>query len=418
MNIEKYLTHMAEQGASDMFFTTGAPPSIKVQGVLTPISKTRLVPGVTAKIAETLMNEDQREEFEENLEMNLGISMTDWGRFRVNIYRQRGEVSLVIRYINSQIPSIEDLNLPYGLTDLVMHNTGLVLLVGSTGSGKSTTLASMLNYRNHERADHILTVEDPIEFTYSHAKSIVGQREVGIDTKSYQNALREAMREAPNVILIGEIRDKATMEAALSFADTGHLVLSSLHAVNSNQALDRIINFFPPEARNHILMDLSLNLRGIVSQRLLIGVDGKRLPAVEVMLNSTYLSELIRRGEISEMKEMMEKSSEAGMQTFDSSLFELFKTGKIDRETALDNADSRTNLEWRLNFGKQSGETPEYVPPEEQQHKSEEDTKTDVEQDNADLLESLTSYDSFDDSDMDGFLDDLVNFDDSKVDQE
>lgn len=416
MNIEPYLTHMAEKGASDMFFTTGAPPSVKIQGVLKPLSKTRLQPGATAKIADALMSEEQRNLFAENLEMNLGLSMKDYGRFRINIYRQRGEVSLVIRYINSQIPSFEELNLPESLSELVMYKTGLVLLVGSTGSGKSTSLASMLNYRNHERADHILTVEDPIEFTYNHARSIVGQREVGIDTKSYENALREAMREAPDVILIGEIRDKRTMEAALGFADTGHLVLSSLHAVNANQALDRIINFFPPEGRNHILMDLSLNLRGIVSQRLLIGVEGTRIPAVEVMLNSTYISELIKRGEIGEIKEIMEKSSEAGMQTFDASLFELFKNGSIDRETALTNADSRTNLEWRMNFGKQGNDTPDYEPTDNSASEEVEPGASADEDDNEELLASLTSYDSYDDSDMDGFLDDLTDYDESKVD--
>lgn len=423
MNIEPYLRHMAKLGASDMFFTTGAPPSVKIQGVMQPMSKSILEPGMVAKIADAVMNEDQKAIFEEECEMNLGISMVDLGRFRVNIYMQRGECSMVIRYINSQIPNVEELNLPPVLHELVMHKTGLILLVGSTGSGKSTTLAAMLNYRNHQCANHILTVEDPIEFTYTHAKSIVGQREVGIDTKSYQNALREAMREAPDVILIGEIRDRYTMESALSFADTGHLVLSSLHAVNSNQALDRIINFFPPEARNHILMDLSMNLRAIISQRLLVDVEQKRVPAVEVMINSTYISELIRKGELNEIKEIMTKSTDGGMQTFDSALYELYAQGRIEKETALSNADSRTNLEWQMNFGKSGDNTPEYEPgmPGESKEGANGSgngaaaTSSDSGDDDAELFENLTSNDSYDDPDADGFLDDLVDFDESKV---
>jgi len=408
---------MAKLGASDMFFTTGAPPSVKVQDVMQPMSKSVLEPGQVAKIADAVMNEEQREIFAEDCEMNLGISMADLGRFRVNIYMQRGEVSMVIRYINSNIPDVAALNLPPVLNDLVMLKTGLILLVGSTGSGKSTTLAAMLNFRNHNAANHILTVEDPIEFTYTHAKSIVGQREVGIDTKSYQSALREAMREAPDVILIGEIRDRGTMESALSFADTGHLVLSSLHAVNSNQALDRIINFFPPEARNHILMDLSMNLRSIISQRLLVDVDGKRVPAVEVMINSSYVSELIRKGEIAEIKEVMTKSTDDGVQTFDGALFELFSEGRIDRETALSNADSRTNLEWQMNFGKGNNSEPEYQPPAPAQDDDGQPERPapSQEEENEELLENLTSNESFEDASTEGFLDDLIDFDDSKV---
>lgn len=363
MNIEPYLKYMAKQGASDLFLTTAAAPSIKIQGELKPISDTKLQPGVTREIAYTLMSSEQVETFEQELEMNLGMSIPEVGRYRINIYMQRGEVSLVIRYINSKIPTVEELNLPPILKKMVMHKTGLVLLVGATGTGKSTSLASMVDFRNHTKAGHILTVEDPIEFTYSHDKSIVGQREVGIDTLSYDNALREAMREAPDVILIGEIRDRETMQAALQFADTGHLVLSSLHAVNANQALDRIINFFPPEARNHILMDLSLNLRGIVSQRLVMGKDQKRIPAVEVLLNTPYISELIHRGEVGEIKEVMEKSGTSGMQTFDASLYDLYKSKKITLEDALSHADSRSNLEWRINFGGTSDDTLQQVKP-------------------------------------------------------
>ena len=351
MKIDSYLHYMADKDASDLYLTTGAPVSIKIQGEVMPVAEAALKPGVTRRVAEEIMSAEQRAEFDASKEMNLGLSIPDVGRFRVNIYMQRGEVSLVIRYISSQIPAIDKLLLPAILKKLVMHKSGLVLMVGSTGTGKSTTLASMIDYRNTIRSGHILTIEDPIEFTFTHKKSIVGQREVGIDTLSYQSALREAMREAPDVIMIGEIRDSETMQAALNFADTGHLVLSTLHAVNSNQALDRIINLFPTGARNKILQDLSLNLRSIVSQRLLKGVQAKRVPAVEVLINSPFVAELIVQGKIGQIKEIMEKSSAVGMQTFDQSLLELFEAGVIGREEALSNADSRNNLEWRMNFG-------------------------------------------------------------------
>lgn len=349
--LEPYLRLMAEKEASDLFFTTGAPPSIKVNGELRPVSKKVLEPGQGKKIAYSIMDERQREDFEDNMEMNLGLSVSQIGRFRVNIYRQRGEVSMVIRYIKSRIPEIEELNLPEVLKELMNEQKGLILMVGSTGSGKSTSLAAMLDYRNATQAGHILTIEDPIEFVYQHKKSIVGQREVGLDTHSYENALREAMREAPNVILIGEVRDQETMEAAITYADTGHLCMSTLHAVNANQALDRIINLFPPEQKNQILMDLSLNLKAIISQRLVPAKEGGRVPAVEVMINTSYISELIRKGEMHEIKETMEKGGQEGMQSFDQSLFDLFKHGKIELSDAMKHADSRTNLEWKINFG-------------------------------------------------------------------
>jgi twitching motility protein PilU len=351
MNITPYLKLMAERNASDLYFTTGAPASVRIEGETKPVSRTVLEPGLTKRIAYSIMDERQIKEFEVTKEMNLGLSVAQVGRFRVNVYMQRGEVSMVIRFIKCQIPSMEQLNLPPVLKDLVLHKNGLMLTVGSTGSGKSTTLAAMIDYRSEQRSGHILTIEDPIEYVFSHRKSIIGQREVGLDTLNYENALREAMREAPDMIMIGEVRDRHTMEAAIAYADTGHLCLTTLHAVNANQALDRVINFFPPEAKRQILMDLSLNLRGIVSQRLVLGTDGKRVPAVEVLVNTPYISELITKGQLADIKGVMEKGAVNGMQTFDQSLYELYKVKKISLQEALANADSRGNLEWRINFG-------------------------------------------------------------------
>jgi twitching motility protein PilU len=349
--LDPYLKLMSDKEASDLYFTTGAPPSIKIQGVIKPVSKTRLEPGMVKKLAYGLLNQRQQEEFEDSLELNLGVSRKGMGRFRVNVYMQRGEVSMVIRFIKSRIPRIEELGLPIVLKDVVMEKNGLVLMVGATGSGKSTSLAAMINHRNRSAPGHILTIEDPIEYVFEHQECIVGQREIGLDTHSYENALREAMREAPDVIMIGEVRDLETMEAAITYADTGHLCLSTLHAVNANQALDRIINLFPPEQKNQILMDLSLNLKAVISQRLVPAKGGGRIAAVEVMIITPYISELIRKGEMSDIKEVMEKGGKAGMQTFDQSLFSLFKDGRVEKQDALANADSRTNLEWRINFG-------------------------------------------------------------------
>lgn len=353
--LDPYLKLMAEKDASDLFFTTGAPPSVKINGKLHPISKNKLAPGQIKKLTYSFLNESQISDFEKNLELDMGLSIPDLGRFRVNVYLQRGEVSMVIRFIRSGIPQVDELGLPPVLKKLILEKTGLILMVGATGSGKSTSLAAMIDHRNANIAGHILTIEDPIEFVFRHKKSIVGQREVGLDTLNYSNALRQAMREAPDMIMIGEVRDQETMEAAITYADTGHLCVSTLHAVNANQALDRIINMFPPEHKNQILMDLSLNLNAILSQRLIPDKLGGRVPAVEVMLNTPYISELIRKGEMNEIKEIMEKGGESGMQTFDQSLFELFRNGKIEWEAALDNADSRTNLEWKLNFGGGAG---------------------------------------------------------------
>jgi twitching motility protein PilU len=354
--LDPYLKLMSEKEASDMFFTTGAPPSIKIQGVIRPVSKAPLEAGMVRKLAYTLLNERQIQTFEDQLELNLGVSRAGMGRFRVNIYMQRGEASMVIRFIKSKIPKIDELGLPAVLKNLVTEKNGLILMVGATGSGKSTTLAAMIDHRNSSAPGHILTIEDPIEFVYEHNKCIIGQREIGLDTHSYENALREAMREAPDVILIGEIRDLETMEAGITYADTGHLCLSTLHAVNANQALDRVINLFPPEQKNQILMDLSLNLKAIISQRLVPSKTGGRVAAVEVMVNTPYIAELIRKGDLSGIKEIMEKSGKAGMQTFDQSLFTLFKAGRIDLQDALSYADSRTNLEWKINFGGGVGE--------------------------------------------------------------
>lgn len=349
--LEPYLKIMAEKQASDLFFVTGAPPNMKLDGRTGPMARNPLKTGQVQKLAYSLLNDEQVQDFEVNREMNLGFTLVDVGRFRVNIFVQRSEVSMVIRYIKWEIPSIEELNLPQILKEIVMEKTGLVLVVGSTGSGKSTTLASMLNYRNGVEGGHILTIEDPIEFVFRHNKSVISQREVGIDTLSYENALREALREAPEVIMIGEARDRETMQAAINYADTGHLCLTTLHAVNSNQAMDRMMNMFPTDMRDQLLMDLSLNLKAVVSQRLVPAMNGKQACAVEIMRNSPYIAELLREGNFNEIKEIMAKGDTVGMQTFDQSLYDLYKADRISIKSALAYADSSTNLEWKINFG-------------------------------------------------------------------
>ncbi len=344
MDIAAYLKLMSEKNASDLFFSTGAPVNIKIEGMVSALGDQLLQPGAVKQLAYSIINDEQKKTFEESLELNLAISVHDVGRFRVNIYRQRGEVAMVIRYIKSRIPSIEELHLPAILKEFVMEPRGLILLVGATGSGKSTTLAAMIDHRNCNKTGHILTIEEPIEFIHRHKKSVVDQREIGQDTLSYSNALKNALREAPDVILIGEIRDRETMQHAIAYAETGHLCLSTLHANTANQTLDRIINFFPDSAHHQLLQDLSLNLQAVISQRLVPGVDSKRVPAVEIMVKSPYISELIEKGDIDGIKEVMERSSDVGMQTFDQSLYELYSAGKITMEQALDNADSRNNL--------------------------------------------------------------------------
>ena len=334
-----------------MYFTTGAPVSVRIEGIMRPVGKSMLNPGMTKKLAYDLLTPAQINDFEKNLELNLGVSYTGLGRFRINVYMQRGEVSMVIRYIKADIPGIDELGLPEIYKSMIMRKKGLILVVGATGMGKSTSLASMLDHRNMTEHGHILTVEDPIEFMFRHKKSIVSQREVGLDTLSFDNALREAMREAPDVIMIGETRDRETMEAALRYADTGHLCLTTLHATNAYQTLDRMLNYFPGDDHNQVLMDMSLNLNCVLAQRLVKAEDGSRVVAIEVMVNTPYISKLIRDGNFHEIKDVMEKGSDAGMITFDQSLLELYKAGRISLKAALVNADSSSELEWKINFG-------------------------------------------------------------------
>ena len=349
--IDPYLKLMAQKGASDLFFITGAPISIKVDGRVQPLSSAPLKPDEVAQIAAEIMTPEQQATLQNDLSANFGISRPDVGRYRINVYHQRGQVAMVIRHIRLTIPTIQELGLPLVLKDFVMHRNGLVLIVGSTGSGKSTTLAAMIDHRARHETGHILTVEDPIEFLLPHRLSIVGQREVGLDTPSYELALQDGMREAPDVIMVGEVRSRETMRQALNYADTGHLVLTTLHATSANQALDRLIHMFPEDFRGQILTDLSLNLRAIVAQRLLQTPEGKRVAAVEVLVNTPFVSELIREDKVGEIKEAMQKGSKDGMQTFDQALYRLYKEGKVELEEALSKADSRADLEWRLSFG-------------------------------------------------------------------
>jgi twitching motility protein PilU len=354
VDMTPYFRLMADKDASDMFFCTGTEPHIKIQGVIRPVGTQKLAPGDVKEMAYSMMTDEQAKEFENTLEMNFAVPLKGVGRFRVNIFRQRGECSIVIRYIRTTIPTFEQIGLPDVLGDVVMEKRGLILVVGATGSGKSTTLASMIGHRNRNSSSHILTIEDPLEFVHKHERSIVQQREVGIDTLSYENALKNALREAPDVILIGEIRDMETMKHAINYAETGHLCLATLHANNANQALDRIINFFPEILHRQLLMDLSLNLRAIISQRLLPTKDAGRVPAVEVMINSPYISDLINKGEIGSIKDAMRDSNEKGTITFDQALLGLYRSGKITEEDALMNADSRNDLSLAIRLGDDS----------------------------------------------------------------
>ncbi len=347
-DLSRYLAVMVQHGASDLFLSSGTPAGIKVQGTLRRLDEPALDGSQTQALAYSIMRESQIKSFEATLECDFAIALPGLGRFRVNVFRQRGEVAVVVRHINARIPSIDSLKLPPVLKQLCQLKRGLVLMVGAAGSGKSTTLAAMIDHRNRTVGGHILTVEDPMEFEHSHGVAIVDQREVGLDTRSFDEALRHAMREAPDVIMIGEIRDRDTMQHAMAYAETGHLCLSTLHANNTNQAIQRILNFFPEAAHRQVLMDLSLNLKGVVGQRLLRNSNGQLVPAVEVMLLSPYISELIQKGQTDDIKEAIAKSNELGMMTFDQSLYELYLRGEITADQAIDYADSRTDVSLRI----------------------------------------------------------------------
>ncbi|EUJ10492.1 pilus retraction protein PilT [Methylophilaceae bacterium 11] len=357
IDISPVLKFMVDKGASDIFFSTNTAIHINIEGENLPVNAQIMGPGMIKEIAYSLMTADQIKEFETTLECNFAISKTDIGRFRVNVFQQRGEVAMVIRHIKTEIPSFEQLGLPPILKELIMRKRGLLLLVGATGSGKSTTLASMIDHRNENATGHIITVEDPIEFVYQHKKSIVNQREVGIDTLSFDNALKNAMRQAPDVILIGEIRDMESMKLAMAYAETGHLCLATLHANNANQALERIISFFPPEIKQGLLLSVSLNLVGIISQRLVAAKSQKRVAASEVLINTPYVAELIQKQKLGEIKDIMADNNDIGMNTFDQSLFRLYANGKIDEENALTNADSRNDLSLKIRFAAESNKS-------------------------------------------------------------
>lgn len=346
--IDQYLNILAKKDGSDLYLSTGAPPCAKFQGVLKPLTNEPFKPGEIELIANAIMDEEQRAIFAHELEMNLALSIHGVGRFRINIFKQRNEIAIVARNIKTEIPQFDSLGLPEVLKDVIMTKRGLVLFVGGTGSGKSTSLAALIDHRNSSSGGHIITIEDPVEFVHKHKRSVINQREVGVDTRSYKAALKNTLRQAPDVILIGEIRDRETMEHALEFAETGHLAISTLHANNANQALERIINLFPEERRPQLLMGLSQNLRAFVSQRLLPTVDGKRCAAVEVLLGTKTIQELILKNRFTEIKEIMEKSENLGMQTFDGAIFKLFMAGKISFDDAIANADSPNNLRLRI----------------------------------------------------------------------
>src|SRR5215470_447997 len=343
-DIRLLLKEMVDRGGSDLYITADSPPVIRVEGINQRVAGDPLTPTEVEALANSLMTERQRAAFEEEMEMNLGISSSKLGRFRVNVFRQRGAVGVVVRQIKTQIPTIDVLGLPQILKDIVLTKRGLVLVTGATGSGKSTTQAAMIDHRNTSTAGHIITVEDPIEFMHEHKQCLISQREIGFDTHSYESALKNTMRQAPDVILIGEVRDRETMEAAITFSDTGHLCLATLHSNNANQAIERIMNFFPSERHAEIFLQLSLNLRAIVSQRLVPGPDGKRVAALEILIDTPYVRDLIKKGEVDTIKEAMERSTQEGGQTFDQALFQLYKDGHISGEQALTNADSANNL--------------------------------------------------------------------------
>jgi len=340
---------MSEKQASDLFLTAGAPIQIKINGTVMPLNNQMLDPAAVKRIAYEIMTEEQVARFEKDWEINFAVGRPQLGSFRVNVFRQRGATAAVVRFVKPDVPTLEQLRLPQMFGDLVMEKLGLILVVGSTGSGKSTTLASMIESRNQRRTGHILTIEDPIEYVFKHKKSIVNQREIGMDTTSYDAALTSAMREAPDLLVIGEIRDRPTLQSAMLFSQTGHLCLSTLHANNSYHALNRIINFFPREAREGLLADLAVSLKAVISQRLVRTKDKRRIPAIEILLNTPHIAELIKTGEIPEIKEAMEQSLAQGSQTFEQALYDLYVNGEITLDEAMTNSDSPTNLHWLIN---------------------------------------------------------------------
>ena len=354
--MHELLRLMTQKNGSDLFITANFPPAIKIDGKVVPVSNQPLLPQHSAELARSIMNDRQASDFEATKECNFAISPTGIGRFRVSALVQQGKVAIVCRTINLVVPSLDELGLPPVLKDIAMTLRGLVVFVGGTGTGKTTSLAALVDHRNRNSQGHIITIEDPIEFVHEHKKCIVTQREIGVDTESWEIALKNTLRQAPNVIMMGEIRDRATMDYAIAFAETGHLCLATLHANSTNQAIDRIINFFPEERRHQLLMDLSLNLRAMVSQRLLPKKDGKgRAPAIEIMLNSPLISDLIFKGQVQEIKEVMKRSRELGMQTFDQALFDLYEAGQISYTDAMRNADSLNDLRLQIKLhGKES----------------------------------------------------------------
>ena len=351
MNVKPLFKLMVEKKASDLFFAPYAPAKIKIDGKIMPVNKLEMTPKMVKQAAIELMNEDLLDRFTKELEIDFAISEPGLGRFRVNVFHQRGNVAMVLRYITAEMPTLDELGMPPQMKELVMLKRGLVLMVGASGNGKSTTLAAMINYRNEKTSSHIITVEDPIEFLHPNKQSIVNQREVGLDTKSYANALKSAMRAAPDVIQIGEIRDRESMQSAIDMAGTGHLCLATLHSNNAPETLDRIINMFPTEQHSQVYMDLAHYLRAIISQRLVRARTGKRVAAIELMLNTPHIKDLILKGEISEVKEALKDSGEHGVQNFDDALLALYKAGTISLEEAMTHADSRSNLEAKVNFG-------------------------------------------------------------------
>ena len=358
MIFDKLFQLMADKNASDIFVTSGAPIHIKIQGTVIPINQQVMDQDTIARIAGELLTPEQMEQFERDMEINVSHGVHGVGNFRINMFHQRSTIAIVVRFITSSIPQLEEIGLPAVLSSIIMEKRGLVLVVGSTGSGKSTTIAAMIDHRNANRSGHILTVEDPIEFLFKHKKSVVNQREIGLDTHSWEDALKNAMRQAPDCILIGEIRDQKTMSLALAYTQTGHLCLATLHANNSYHALNRIFSFFPMENRPALFLDLSASLKGIISQRLVRRPSGIRIPTCEIMLNTRHVAELIEKGEVNAIKEAMEKSMAPGSQTFEQDLYRLYGEGLITLDEALANADSPTNLSWLINNGQASGAAP------------------------------------------------------------